>query len=162
MEVLPQVLLLLGLAVAVTAVFQRLRIPISLGYLLVGVVLGPYTVGPVIDLSLIQRLAEFGIVFLLFTIGLSLSVPQLQTMRRRVLLLGTGQVVITTVVVGLVAWWLGLAPPPRSSSVPSSPSPPRPSSGASWRSRERSTTGTAGWAWPCRCSRTSRPCRSWC
>jgi monovalent cation:H+ antiporter-2, CPA2 family len=110
MEVLPQVLLLLGLAVAVTAVFQRLRIPISLGYLLVGVVLGPYTVGPVIDLSLIQRLAEFGIVFLLFTIGLSLSVPQLQTMRRRVLLLGTGQVVITTVVVGLVAWWLGLAP----------------------------------------------------
>ena len=59
MEVLPQILLLLALAVVVSAAFQRLRIPTSLGYLLVGIVLGPYTVGPVVELSLIQTLAEF-------------------------------------------------------------------------------------------------------
>jgi CPA2 family monovalent cation:H+ antiporter-2 len=110
MEVLPQILLLLGLAVAVSYVFQRLRLPTALGYLLVGVVLGPYTVGPVVELSLIQVMAEFGVVFLLFTIGLSLSVPQMQSMRQRVLLLGTAQVVLTIVVVGLIAWWLGVPP----------------------------------------------------
>ena len=110
MEVLPQILLLLALAVVVSAIFQRLRIPTSLGYLLVGIVVGPYTVGPVVELSLIQKLAEFGVVFLLFTIGLSLSVPHMQAMRTRVLALGTAQVILTIVVVGLLGWWLGLSP----------------------------------------------------
>ncbi|MFN8184865.1 MAG: cation:proton antiporter [Candidatus Nanopelagicales bacterium] len=110
MEVLPQILLLLGLAVIVSAAFQRLRIPTSLGYLLVGIVLGPYTVGPVVELSLIQKLAEFGVVFLLFTIGLSLSVPHMQAMRTRVLALGTAQVLLTIAVVGFLGWQLGLSP----------------------------------------------------
>jgi CPA2 family monovalent cation:H+ antiporter-2 len=66
-----QLLILLLAAVAVVAVFQRLHIPSSLGYLLVGVVLGPYTPGPVIEGHQLRVLAEFGIVFLLFTIGLN-------------------------------------------------------------------------------------------
>lgn len=110
MEVLPQILLLLGLAVAVSAAFQRLRIPTSLGYLLVGIVLSGYTIGPVVELSLIQKIAEFGVVFLLFTIGLSLSVPHVQAMRTRVLALGTAQVLLSIVVVGLLGWQMGLPP----------------------------------------------------
>jgi monovalent cation:H+ antiporter-2, CPA2 family len=105
-----QLLILLLAAVVVVAVFQRLRIPSTLGYLLVGVVLGPYTPGPVIEGHQLRLIAEFGIVFLLFTIGLNFSLPQIRALRNQVFLLGTGQVVLTTVVVGLAAWYAGLGP----------------------------------------------------
>ena len=105
-----QILLLLGTAVTVVVVFQRFRIPSSLGYLLVGVLLGPHTAGPVIEAGQIRALAEFGIVFLLFTIGLNFSLPQLHALRHQVLGLGTAQVVLTTAVVGLIAWAAGLPP----------------------------------------------------
>lgn len=103
-----QILLLLGVSVAIITAFQRLRIPSSLGYLLVGVLLGPHTVGPVVDSRYIDGFAEFGIVFLLFTIGLNFSLPQIHALRHQVLGLGTGQVALTTAVVGLVAWLGGL------------------------------------------------------
>lgn len=108
MDKLSQILLLLGVAVAVVVLFQRLRIPSSLGYLLVGFILGPHTIGPVVDVPQIERLAEFGIVFLLFTIGLNFSLPQLHALRHQVLGLGTGQVVLTTALVGLAAWMVGV------------------------------------------------------
>jgi len=105
-----QLLVLLVAAVAVVGVFQRLHVPSSLGYLLVGVVLGPYTPGPVIEGHQLRVLAEFGIVFLLFTIGLSFSLPQIHALRHQVLGLGTGQVVLTTAAVGLITWLVGLPP----------------------------------------------------
>lgn len=105
-----QVLLMLGVAVAVVLVFQELRIPSSLGYLLVGVLLGPHTAGPVIDAAPVQAIAEFGIVFLLFTIGLNFSLPQIHALRHLVLGLGTAQVVLTTGAVSLMGWAIGLAP----------------------------------------------------
>lgn len=107
-EAFIQILLLLGVSVAIVAGFQRMHVPSSLGYLLVGVLLGPYTVGPVVDARQVQSLAEFGIVFLLFTIGLNFSLPQIHALRHQVLGLGTGQVVFTTVAVGVVAWLAGL------------------------------------------------------
>ena len=110
MDNFAQILLLLGATVAVVVSFQRLRIPSSLGYLLVGVILGPHTIGPTVDLHQIKTLAEFGIVFLLFTIGLNFSLPQLHALRHQVLLLGTGQVIFTTAVVGLISWLAGLSP----------------------------------------------------
>jgi monovalent cation:H+ antiporter-2, CPA2 family len=105
-----QILLLLGIGVAVVLIFQRLHIPSSLGYLLVGLILGPHTPGPIIQPEQIQTLADFGIVFLLFTIGLSFSLPQIHALRHQVLGLGTGQVVLTTAIVGLLAWLAGLSP----------------------------------------------------
>ena len=106
-----QLLVLLLASVVVVAVFQRLRIPSTLGYLLVGVVLGPYTPGPVIEGHQLRLIAEFGIVFLLFTIGLSFSLPQIRALRDRVFALGIGQVVLTTAVVAFLAWLAGLPPP---------------------------------------------------
>ena len=105
-----QLLILLLAAVLVVAVFQKLRVPSTLGYLLVGVVLGPYTPGPVIEGHQLRLIAEFGIVFLLFTIGLSYSLPQIRALRNQVFVLGTGQVVLTTALVGLGAWFVGLPP----------------------------------------------------
>ena len=110
-QALVQMLLLLGATVLVVLVFQRFRIPPSLGYLLVGVLLGSHTAGPVIDNDYISVIAEFGIVFLLFTIGLSFSLPQIYALRNTILGLGTAQVALTTLVVAVLAWWLGLPGP---------------------------------------------------
>lgn len=102
-----QTVLLLGVGVAIVFTFQRLKIPSSLAYLLVGLLLGPHTGGPVINSEHIHSIAEFGIVFLLFTIGLNFSLPQIHALRHQVLGLGTAQVVLTTLLIGLLAWMLG-------------------------------------------------------
>ena len=109
MDNFSQVLLLLGITVSIVVFFARFHIPSSLGYLLVGFILGPHTMGPIIHLPHITALAEFGIVFLLFTIGLNFSLPQIYALRHRVFSLGTGQVVLTTITVGLLAWAVGLS-----------------------------------------------------
>ncbi len=108
MENFAQILLLLAATIVIVVMCQRLHVPTSLGYLLVGVILGPYTAGPTIAVPEFNTLAEFGVVFLLFTIGLSYSLPQLYALRHQVLGLGTGQVVLTTLLVGLIAWLAGL------------------------------------------------------
>ena len=109
MDNLPQIVLLLCAGVTVIALCQRLHIPTSLGYLLVGLLLGPYTVGPIVSMPGFVVLAEFGVVFLLFTIGLNFSLPQLHALRGRVLALGTAQVVMTTLLITLITWALGLS-----------------------------------------------------
>lgn len=108
MEHLTQILMLLGVAVAVVVTFQQLHIPASIGYLLVGVILGPHTIGPTLNVPEFQALAEFGVVFLLFTIGLNYSLPQLHALRHQVLGIGTAQVILTTAVVAVVLWLVGV------------------------------------------------------
>jgi CPA2 family monovalent cation:H+ antiporter-2 len=108
MEHLTQILLLLAVALVVIVAFQRLHVPTSLGYLLVGVILGPHTLGPTVYVPEFEALSEFGVVFLLFTIGLNFSLQQLQALRHLVLGLGTGQVVFTALLVGIIAWLAGL------------------------------------------------------
>lgn len=106
-ETLIQLLLLLGVTVAVVLSFQKFHIPHSLAYLLVGVLLGSHTAGPVIDDRYISLTAEFGIVFLLFTIGLSFSLAHIYSLRHTILGLGTAQVLLTTAVVGAGLWFSG-------------------------------------------------------
>lgn len=109
MDNLAQVILLLAVAVAILIAFQRLHVPTSLGYLLVGLILGPHTVGPTVDVAGFKVLAEFGVVFLLFSIGLNYSLPQLHAMRGQILGLGTAQVVLTTAVVAVLLWLAGMS-----------------------------------------------------
>ena len=91
------ILLLLAASVVVVAVCRAARQPPILGYLLVGIALGPHALGVVADDTATRDLAEFGIVFLMFSIGLEFSLPQLRAMRRAVFGLGFAQVAITTV-----------------------------------------------------------------
>lgn len=109
MEYLAQIILLMAVAISVVVVFQRLHVPTSLGYLLVGMILGPHTIGPVVSMPELEALAEFGIVFLLFTIGLSFSGPQTRALGGQVLRLGTAQVALTTLLVGSLLWLAGLS-----------------------------------------------------
>jgi monovalent cation:H+ antiporter-2, CPA2 family len=106
-ETLIQLLLLLGVTVAVVLSFQKFHMPPSLAYLLVGVLLGSHTAGPVIDDRYIGLIAEFGIVFLLFTIGLSFSLAHIYSLRHMIMGLGSAQVVLTTAVVAVGAMVTG-------------------------------------------------------
>ena len=96
------VLIFLLAAVVVVAVFRLLALPALLGYLLVGILIGPKALGLVSDSAGTRYLAEFGVVFLMFSIGLEFSLARLLTMRRLVFGLGAAQVVITTVLVTLI------------------------------------------------------------
>ncbi len=102
------ILILLAVSLAVGVVFLRLRLPPILGYLTVGILVGPYGFAWIDDTVHTRALAEFGVVFLLFTIGLEFSLPQLIRMKRIVLWLGGAQVFLTTALAAAVGASLGL------------------------------------------------------
>lgn len=104
------ILLLLGVAVLTVTLFRRLHLPPILGYLIVGILVGPFGTGMVASTEDTRFLAEFGVVFLLFTIGLEFSLPQMIAMKGSVFGLGGSQVLITSIIIAIGAWLLGLSP----------------------------------------------------
>ena len=110
MNGLDSVLILLAASVVVVAVFRRLSLPPIIGYLVVGMAIGPSALGLLENTHSTQLLAEFGVVFLLFTIGLEFSFPQLNAMRWAVMVLGASQVMVCLLAFGGVAWWLTGSP----------------------------------------------------
>jgi len=106
-SMLADVLVLLAATLLVVASLRRLRLPPVIGFLAVGVALGPHALGWVEDTETTSTLAEFGVVFLLFTLGLEFSLPRMLAMRNEVFALGSAQVGLTAAAFGGVAWWLG-------------------------------------------------------
>lgn len=96
-------LLLLLAAVAGVVVFRRLNLPPMLGYLSVGILVGPHAFGLANDSSRVEYLAEFGVVFLMFSIGLEFSLARLRAMSKIVFGLGVAQVAGTIVASMLAA-----------------------------------------------------------
>jgi CPA2 family monovalent cation:H+ antiporter-2 len=103
------VLVLLASAVLVVVLARSLHLPPMLGYLLVGVAIGPHALQwiPASTESGYAHLAEFGVVFLMFSIGLEFSLPKLFNMRRVVFGLGMVQVLLTLFAPTAAAWALG-------------------------------------------------------
>ncbi|MDT8388385.1 MAG: monovalent cation:proton antiporter-2 (CPA2) family protein [Thiogranum sp.] len=108
--VLTGVIGLLAASVALLALFERIGLPILLAYLLVGIVLGPSGFSWIPHTEDLHFLAEFGVVLLLFTIGLEFSLSRLWTLRKHVFGLGGAQVMITAALGALLAWAAGLVP----------------------------------------------------
>ncbi|TXT29085.1 MAG: monovalent cation:H+ antiporter-2 CPA2 family [Rhodocyclaceae bacterium] len=115
MSALSLVLLLLGASVLAVVIFRRFNLPPVLGYLFVGSVIGPHALNLMNDVYRAEHLAEFGVVFLMFSIGLEFSLPKLYAMKRIVFGLGMLQVILSmTLIAGLimlfgVSWQLGIA-----------------------------------------------------
>ena len=105
---LQSVLVLLATAVLVVVVFRSIRLPPLLGYLIVGVAIGPHALAWIPDTAEARELAEIGVVFLMFSIGLEFSLPKLVTMRRLVFGLGAAQVLATMLIVWGCAVALGV------------------------------------------------------
>ena len=112
---LQSVLVLLASSVLAVAACRSLRLPPMIGYLVTGLALGPHALGVVSEREETNRLAEFGVVFLMFSIGLEFSLTKLKTMRRLVFGLGLAQVGATLLLAVAAAaafgapWQAGLA-----------------------------------------------------
>lgn len=105
-----QLTVLLAIAVAVLALLRRAGIPPTVGYIGVGILIGPHGLRW-IDLSgNTQLIAELGVVFLMFMVGLEFSLPRLLAARDAVFRLGSAQVVTTTAVAGGAALLAGFGP----------------------------------------------------
>ncbi len=102
------IIILLTAAVIAVPLFQRLGLGAVLGFLVAGAVIGPWGLGFISAVDEIRHLAEFGVVFLLFIIGIELKPSRLWVMRRSVFGLGTAQVLTTGTVITLVALALGI------------------------------------------------------
>jgi len=108
MAFLGQVAIFLAAAVVVVPLAKRAGLGSVLGYMLAGVIVGPWALDLVHDEQAILHFAEFGVVLLLFVIGLELQPRRLWAMRRAVFGLGGGQVALTAVVLACIAVSLGL------------------------------------------------------
>ena len=111
MNALEVTLLYLLAAVLGVVGCRMLRLPPMLGYLAVGVVIGPNALALAQNSSGIQHLAEFGVVFLMFVIGLEFNLPKLRAMRRHVFGLGLMQVALTLLIVTLASLFLATLAP---------------------------------------------------
>lgn len=109
-------LLLLAAAVLGVVAFRMMHLPPMLGYLVVGIVIGPYALGWAENNSTTHALGEFGVVFLMFSIGLEFSLPKLLSMRRTVFGLGMAQVLLT-IAVTMIFGWLAAQLIPRLSNI---------------------------------------------
>ncbi len=108
-KILLEVIILLASSVIAVALFKRLRLPPILSYFIVGIVVGPHALGWIPSTEDIKFLAEFGIVFLMFTIGLEFSIPKLKLLKGIVFGLGFSQVTVTTAIFGFIGYALGLS-----------------------------------------------------
>jgi monovalent cation:proton antiporter-2 (CPA2) family protein len=119
---LHEIAIFLVAAGIIVPLLHRSRISPVLGYLCIGAIVGPFGLGLLVDtlpwlrhfvipdLAGVQSLAELGVIFLLFMIGLELSFDRLWDMRRLVFGLGSLQVLITAVAIGMIAWGFGNTP----------------------------------------------------
>lgn len=105
-------LLLLAASVFGVVIFRKLHLPPMLGYLVVGVVIGPHGFALAENSTATHGFAEFGVVFLMFSIGLEFSLPKLKSMRSTVFGLGLAQVFVTILSSMLFAWAAAYILPP--------------------------------------------------
>jgi monovalent cation:H+ antiporter-2, CPA2 family len=104
-----EILTMFGLSVAVIYLCHKVRIPPIVGFLITGVIAGPYGLGLVSAVHEVELMAEVGVVLLLFTIGLELSIGELVRLKKSVLLGGGAQVLLTIGGFGALAYGLGMS-----------------------------------------------------
>ena len=108
-HILIEILTLLSAAVIGVLCFRLLRLPPVLGYLAVGALIGPHGLAWFVDAAEIRFIAELGVMFLMFMLGLEFSWPTLWRARGAVVGIGGGQVVVTALIGGLTAYAFGLS-----------------------------------------------------
>ncbi|HOS67062.1 MAG TPA: cation:proton antiporter [Methanoculleus sp.] len=108
---LEQILIIFALSIAALALCYRMKMPGIVAFFLTGIIAGPYGLGLITNRADVEILAELGIIFLLFTIGMELSLKSLLDMKKGMLTGGVLQIGLTIGIVAVIASALGLAPP---------------------------------------------------
>lgn len=107
-EVLREIVTLFLLSIAVVLICHRMRIPSIVGFLITGALCGPSALGLVPNMGAVDTMADVGVAFLLFTIGMELSGRELTRMKKPLFVGGSAQVLLTVVGVVLATlWWAG-------------------------------------------------------
>ncbi len=106
---LQDIVILLLFSIGVVYLLQRLHLPSILGFLITGVIIGPYGLSLIEAVDQVELLSEIGVILLLFVIGMELSLKQLKSMRKTVFFGGLLQVGITVGVTALAAFLLGFS-----------------------------------------------------
>jgi CPA2 family monovalent cation:H+ antiporter-2 len=105
------IVIILGSSVLIILIFQKINLPPIIGFLVTGVVVGPFGLSLIESRGEIELLAEIGVIFLLFVIGIEFSLRSLATIKKAVLLGGTIQVGLTILVTALASHLVGLSWP---------------------------------------------------
>ncbi len=106
---LMDILALLLATVVIVPIFHAIRLGAILGYLTAGAILGPWGLEIITEVEEIRHLAEFGVIFLLFVLGIELKPDKLWQMRKLVIGLGLGQLLITAAILFGVSIWRGVS-----------------------------------------------------
>ncbi|SHF92134.1 Kef-type potassium/proton antiporter, CPA2 family [Salegentibacter echinorum] len=106
--ILQDIVIILGLSIFIILLFQKIKVPSILGFLLAGIIAGPSAFNLISSSHEVELLSEIGIIFLLFVIGIELSVKELISMRKTVLVGGGLQVGGTILFTSLIAYFLGI------------------------------------------------------
>ena len=101
-----ELIILLLASIVVVTLFKHLRLSPVLGYIVAGAIIGPSGVGIIKDFHTTEFIAEFGVIFLLFIIGLELTFEKLASMKIYVFGYGTGQVALSATVIGLGSYYI--------------------------------------------------------
>ena len=109
-SLLNEIIVIFGLAIAILFISHRLRVPSIVGLLLTGMIAGPYGLAVLGSVAEIEVLAEIGIVLLLFTIGMELSLKDMWKIKKAVLIGGSVQVLVTLLAAALIATYLERSP----------------------------------------------------
>ncbi len=110
MSLLQEAIIYLVAAIIAVPISKRLGFGSVLGYLAAGILIGPFGLRFIRDPEHILHFAELGVVFLLFIIGLELQPSRLWVLRRMIFGLGSAQVILSAIVIGLLAWTYGFTP----------------------------------------------------
>ncbi len=110
MSLLQEAIIYLVAAIIAVPISKRLGLGSVLGYLAAGILIGPFGLRFIRDPEHILHFAELGVVFLLFIIGLELQPSRLWVLRRMIFGLGSAQVILSAIVIGLLAWTYGFTP----------------------------------------------------
>lgn len=102
-NLIPIILVAVALATALNVILRRFKMPTMVGYIVTGAIMGSLVQFDVRGNETLDQVAGFGIVFLMFTIGLGVSFSDLRKMKKEVLLFGLSQVVVTSVVLAAIA-----------------------------------------------------------
>ncbi|SFM14804.1 monovalent cation:proton antiporter family protein [Methanolobus profundi] len=101
--------IIFGLSIIILLLFNKMKLPSVLGFLVTGMLAGPHWLGIISSISEVEALAEIGIILLLFTIGVEMSIRELWDIKRSVLLGGTVQILTTIMLVYYIDRYFGLS-----------------------------------------------------
>jgi CPA2 family monovalent cation:H+ antiporter-2 len=106
--IIKDIVIILLVSIPIIFLFKKLNIPSIVGFLIAGMIIGPFGFQLISETEKIEVMAEIGVILLLFTIGLEVSFGQLIKMRRFLLLAGGTQVILTILISGLIFYLIGI------------------------------------------------------